>query len=65
MKAFYDQFDFKTVRGTSAGVSYNRFTKMPEPQHFWQHWDYMGESPIYLIGMDFTNTIYFRTGGMR
>ena len=65
MRAFYDTFNFKSVRGTSAGVSYNWFTKMPEPQYFWQHWDYMGENHGPQLRLDFTNTIYFRTGGMR
>ena len=65
MKRFYEQFKFKTVRGTSAGVSYNWFTKQPIPQHPWKnHWDYMGEQP--------TNTykepvipLYYRIGGMK
>ena len=41
LEAFRYTFDFKVVKGTSAGVSYNRFTKKPEPQWFWQKWDYL------------------------
>ena len=41
MQSFYNTFIFKEVKGTSAGVSYNRFTKRPEPQYFWQTWDYL------------------------
>ena len=40
-EAFRSKFNFNIVRGTHAGVSYNRFTKHPEPQHFWQKWDYL------------------------
>ncbi len=40
-EAFRYKFNFNVVRGTYAGVSYNRFTKHPEPQHFWQKWDYL------------------------
>ena len=41
MQAFYNIFPFKEVKGSSAGVSYNRFTLQPEPQFFWQSWDYL------------------------
>ena len=41
MQSFYNVFLFKEVKGTSAGVSYNRFTQRPEPQFFWQSWDYL------------------------
>ena len=41
MHSFYNNFSFKEVKGTSAGVSYNRFTQRPEPQFFWQSWDYL------------------------
>ena len=44
LEAFRYTFDFKVVKGTSAGVSYNRFTKEPEPQWFWQKWDYLKRS---------------------
>ena len=65
MRTFYEQFSFKTVRGTSAGVSYNRFSKLPEPQHYWQHWDYMGEAPQEVPYEEPTIPLYYRTGGMR
>jgi RHS repeat-associated protein len=39
--AFRAYTDFNVVRGTSAGVSYNRITMMPEPQYPWQSWDYL------------------------
>lgn len=54
-----------TIRGTSAGVSYNPFTKHPEPQHFWQHWDYMGEGPKPVPYKEFVQPLYYRTGGMK
>jgi len=41
MQASFQQFDFRVVRGTSAGVSYNRITKQPEPQFFFQSWNYL------------------------
>lgn len=44
LEAFRYTFDFKVVKGTSAGVSYNRFTKKTEPQWFWQKWDYLWRS---------------------
>ena len=31
-------YNFKNVRGTGAGVSYNRITRAPEPQFFFQRW---------------------------
>ena len=66
MEAFYSTFNFKTVRGTSAGVSYNRFTKSPEPQYFFQHWEYFGKSPSTpKPSFNISNSIYFSTGGMR
>ena len=46
MEAFAKSFGFATVRGTSAGVSYNRITKMPKTEWFFQSWDYMkGTAP--------------------
>ena len=55
MKAFYDSFNFHIVRGTSTGVSYNRFTQQPEPQFFGQSWDYMihynYQNPIRRVGL--------------
>lgn len=65
MRVFYEQFNFMTIRGTSAGVSYNPFTKHPEPQHFWQHWDYMGEGPKPVPYKEFVQPLYYRTGGMK
>ena len=43
METFYNSFDFKTVRGTSSGVSYERTTKQPFPGRSWWRgtWDYM------------------------
>ena len=43
MRAFYLSTDFKIVRGTSSGVSYDRTTKHPFPGHSWWpgSWDYM------------------------
>ena len=46
-------------------VSYNPFTKHPEPQHFWQHWDYMGEGPKPVPYKEFVQPLYYRTGGMK
>ena len=42
MESFSNTFNFETVRGTSFGVSYNRFTKQPFPGHSWNRgeWDY-------------------------
>ena len=38
MIAFWNNFNFKSIRGTSAGVSYNRCTLQPEPQFWFQSW---------------------------
>lgn len=38
MQSFFNNYNFKNVRGTGAGVSYNRITRTPEPQFFFQHW---------------------------
>ena len=38
LHSFYRNFNFNSVRGTSAGVSYNRKTMQPEPQFFFQSW---------------------------
>ena len=38
MQSFFNNYNFKKVRGTAAGVSYNRITREPEPQFFFQHW---------------------------
>ncbi len=66
MEAFYGAFNFQTVRGTSAGVSYNRITKIAEPQFFFQHWDYFGKVPsTSKSSFDISNSNYFRTGGMK
>lgn len=35
---FTSMYDFEKVRGTAAGVSYNRITREPEPQFFFQRW---------------------------
>lgn len=40
MQSFIHYFDFYSVRGTSAGVSYNKKTLQPEPQFFFQSWTY-------------------------
>ena len=45
MEAFYNNFNFYKIRGTQAGVSYNRYTTLPEPQYFWQKWDYFIHYP--------------------
>jgi hypothetical protein len=34
----FNNYNFKKVRGTAAGVSYNRITRAPEPQFFFQRW---------------------------
>ena len=62
MQAFYSTFSFETVRGTSAGVSYNRWTQQPEPQWFWQYWDYMGKQPPKL-SLNWSDAQYFKGGG--
>ena len=43
MEAFFESTNFKIVRGTSSGVSYDRKTLQPFPGHSWKHgtWDYM------------------------
>jgi len=43
MEAFYKSTNFKIVRGTSYGVSYDRRTQQPFPGHSWWRgtWDYM------------------------
>ncbi len=43
LEAFFELSYFKTVRGTSYGVSYNRITNKPFPGHSLWHgkWDYM------------------------
>jgi hypothetical protein len=64
MQAFASSFKFSTVRGTSAGVSYSRFTKQPKPQWFFQSWDYKGKQPS-SSGSTFVTPIYYQTGGMR
>ena len=38
MQSFFNNYNFKKVRGTAAGVSYNRITREPEPQFFFQRW---------------------------
>jgi hypothetical protein len=38
MQSFFNNYNFKNVRGTAAGVSYNRITREPEPQFFFQRW---------------------------
>ena len=40
MESFVYNHNFNSVRGTSAGVSYNRKTLQPEPQFFFQSWMY-------------------------
>ncbi len=66
MEAFHSTFNFQTVRGTSAGVSYNRILKKPEPQFIWQSWDYMGKIPVLpKSSLDVSNSVYYRTGGMK
>ena len=49
MESFANKFGFFIIRGTEAGVSYNRFTKHPEPQHRNEHWDSKfgkGQDPV-------------------
>ena len=49
MQAFYNCFDFKTVRGTSHVVSYGRFYKRPHPGHGWNiisSWDFLPETNV-------------------
>lgn len=43
MEAFFESTNFKIVRGTSSGVSYDRKNLQPFPGHSWSHgtWDYM------------------------
>ena len=41
MQSFRNTFNFHTIRGTSAGVSYNRKTLRPEPQFSFQSWVYL------------------------
>lgn len=61
MQAFASTFDFMSVRGTSAGVSYNLFTKQPEPQHHYELWEYI---PLRLTQPHSSNNIplYYRRG---
>ena len=40
MESFVYNFNFNSIRGTSAGVSYNRTSFRPEPQFFFQSWVY-------------------------
>ena len=64
MQAFASAFKFKSVRGTSAGVSYNRFSGQPEPQHYYEHWEYI--PPRQIKGNSSYNVpLYYRTGGVR
>ncbi len=58
-------FKFKNNRGQGSSIHYNPFTKHPEPQHFWQHWDYMGEGPKPVPYKEFVQPLYYRTGGMK
>ena len=39
MQSFWNNFNFNAIRGTSAGVSYDRYMQ-PEPQFFFQSWTY-------------------------
>ena len=39
MQSFQKNFNFNSIRGTSAGVSYDRYLQ-PEPQFFFQSWTY-------------------------
>lgn len=39
MQSFRNNFNFNSIRGTSAGVSYDRYLQ-PEPQFFFQSWTY-------------------------
>jgi len=64
MRAFYRTFSFETVRGASVGVSYDRWTHEPEPQWFWQSWDYMGKIPeTPKLSLDCSDAFYFKGGG--
>ena len=57
MQSFYDSFDFKTVRGTSRGVSYSRIGKQPHPGRGWSFfasWDFL---PNIHTNTNFTNYI--------
>ena len=40
LEGFVNHSSFGSYRGTWAGVSYNRITKKPEPQFFFQSWTY-------------------------
>ena len=40
MQSFMKNFNFLSIRGTSAGVSYNQFSQ-PEPQFLFQSWTYI------------------------
>jgi hypothetical protein len=38
MQSFFNNYNLKKVQGTKAEVSYNRITREPEPQFFFQRW---------------------------
>lgn len=42
MQSFWNNFNFNSIRGTSAGVSYDRYLQ-PEPQFFFQSWTYFNK----------------------
>lgn len=72
MRTFAETFKFRSVRGTSVGVSYGRFDLAPHPQHFsleglFKNWDYIGK-PIERqkhSSFNMFDTVYYRTGGMK
>ena len=72
MRTFADTFNFQAVRGSSVGVSYGRFDRMPHPKYissegWFKDWEYIG-NPIYKPASQQINTIdamYYKTGGMK
>jgi len=65
MESFYRYFQFRSVRGTSHGVSYSRITGRPIPGRSWWpllRWDYL---PKVQNTTNIGNFMYYKTGGMK
>ena len=65
MESFYKYFRFRSVRGTTHGVSYSRITGRPIPGCSWWpllRWDYL---PKVQNTTNIGNFMYYKTGGMK
>ena len=72
MRTFADTFYFQTVRGTSVGVSYDRFLLTPHPKYlssegWFKNWEYIGipTGSHILRKTKMVDFLYYKTGGMK